>query len=230
MLAAAAFAAAIWIGISVVLKARYRVDEIISTLLLNYIAINFLHYLVFGPWVNPVDGMPHTSQYAEYERLPQLAPGLDASLLIAMLFVVGAAWLVHLSRAGGYMRFVHANRRMAQFVGVPVAGVTLLAVFLSGALSGIAGYSICAATEGRLTEGFYGGYGFSGVLIAFLAGNRPIAVTLVAVFVATLFVLGQSLQIFYQIPFAIVQLVQAIVVIFVAASEFWIRHRVRWSS
>ena len=86
---------------------------------------------------------------------------------------------------------------------------------------------ITAGQEGRLTHSFYAGYGFSGILIAFLARNQPIAATVVAVLVATLFVAGRSLQVFYQIPFSMVQLIQAILVICVASSEFFIRHRIR---
>jgi simple sugar transport system permease protein len=117
---------------------------------------------------------------------------------------------------------------MALLAGVPIRKITLLAVLLSGALSGVAGMMISAATEGRLTQGFFEGYGFSGVLIAFLARNRPIAATIVAILIAVLFIGSQGLQVFYQIPFAMVQLIQAIIVICVAGSEFIIRHRVRW--
>ena len=86
---------------------------------------------------------------------------------------------------------------------------------------------VAAGQEGRLTQAFYTGYGFSGILIAFLARNHPLAASVVALLVAGLFVTGRSLQVFYQIPFSMVQLIQAILVICVAASEFFIRHRLR---
>ena len=95
-------------------------------------------------------------------------------------------------------------------------------------MSALAGFVIATAQEGRLTQSFFEGYGFSGILIAFLARNNPIAAMIVAVLVAMLFVSGRSLQVFYQIPFAMVQLIQAIIVICVAASEFFIRHRLHW--
>ncbi len=91
------------------------------------------------------------------------------------------------------------------------------------------GFAISAGIEYRMTQSFFFGYGFSGILIAFLARNNPIGVIVVAFFVAILFVAGQSLQVFYQIPGAIVQLIQAIVVISVAAAEFFIRHRLKWT-
>jgi simple sugar transport system permease protein len=112
-------------------------------------------------------------------------------------------------------------------VGVPVRRTMLTAVLASGALAGIAGFVVAAGQEGRLTQGFFQGYGFSGILIAFLARNNPLAAAVVAVLVAALFVTGRSLQVFYQVPFSMVQLIQAIIVICAAGSEFFIRHRVR---
>ncbi|RZA26522.1 MAG: ABC transporter permease, partial [Proteobacteria bacterium] len=100
-------------------------------------------------------------------------------------------------------------------------------VLLSGALAGVAGFIVSAGQEGRLTQSFYQGYGFSGILIAFLARNNPFAAAIVALLVAMLFVAGRNLQVFYQIPFSMVQLIQAILVICVASSDFFIRHRLR---
>jgi ABC-type uncharacterized transport system permease subunit len=100
-------------------------------------------------------------------------------------------------------------------------------VLLSGAMAGLAGFAVVAGQEGRLTQAFYQGYGFSGILIAFLARNNPLAATVVALLVAALFVTGRSLQVFYQVPFSMVQLIQAIIVVCVASSDFFIRHRLR---
>jgi simple sugar transport system permease protein len=119
---------------------------------------------------------------------------------------------------------------MARAVGVPLVAVTAGSILLSGALSGLGGFVVLAGQEGRLTQSFYEGYGFSGVLIAFLARTNPAAAVIVAALTALLFVTGQSLQVFYQIPFSIVQLIQAVIVIAVATSEFFIRHRLHWVS
>ena len=145
-----------------------------------------------------------------------------------MVFTALAGWLVLFTRFGFYVRFVHDNDRMALAAGVPLRAVIWSRVLLSGALSALAGFVIATAQEGRLTQSFFEGYGFSGILIAFLARNNPIAAMIVAVLVAVLFVTGRTLQVFYQIPFAMVQLIQAIIVICVAASEFLMRHRLHW--
>jgi simple sugar transport system permease protein len=227
MLGAAALAGLVWAIAPALLKIRVGVNEIISTLMLNYVASNFLLHLVYGAWKDPKSAFPHSPQFEAFERLPDLLPGFSSAVLLGVIVAIAAWWYTDVSRAGLYMRFVYANRRVADAMGVAVERLMLGAVLLSGLLAGVAGFVVAAGQEGRLTQAFYTGYGFSGILIAFLARNHPIAAAVVAVLVAALFVTGRTLQVFYQIPFAMVQLIQAIIVICVAGSEFFIRHRVR---
>jgi general nucleoside transport system permease protein len=127
------------------------------------------------------------------------------------------------------MRFISANANMAKVVGVPVRAIGIAVIMASGAAAGLAGFVNVASQEGRLTQSFFDGYVFSGILIAFLSRNDPIVVVVVGFLLAVLFVTGQTLQVFYQIPFTMVQLIEAIIVIAVASSEFLIRHRIRWT-
>lgn len=216
-----------WVLISLLMKMRLGINEIITTLLMNYVAANLMLHLLYGPWLDPVSSFPHSSQFRPSERLPVLPGGINADLPIALLFTLGAWWLVRISRAGFYMRFIDANDRMATAIGVPIQSVTLGAVLLSGGLAATAGFVITAGDAGRLTQNFFEGYGFSGILIAFLARNDPFLIAMVAFLMALLFDTGKTLQVFYQIPFSMVQLIQAIIVMSVAASEFLIRHRIR---
>jgi ABC-type uncharacterized transport system permease subunit len=227
MLAAAMVCGVLWTLAPVLLKLRLKVNEIISTLMLNYIAANFLLHLLYGSWKDPRDNFPYSPAFRSFERLPDLFDGYNAAILLAGLVTLFALWFIGISRAGLYLRFVDANPRVASAVGVPVRKMIVGTVLLSGALAGIAGFIVTAGQEGRLTQAFYQGYGFSGILIAFLARNNPLAATIVALLVAMLFVAGRSLQVFYQIPFSMVQLIQAILVICVASSDFFIRHRMR---
>lgn len=228
MLAMAMAFGLLWALAPTLLKLKLGVNEIISSLMLNYIASNFLLHLVYGAWKDPKDSFPYSPQFRAFERLPEWFGNVStAAIGLALVVAALAWWFVGISRAGLYLRFVDANPRMADAVGVPVRRMIFSAVLLSGALSGIAGFVVVAGQEGRLTQAFYAGYGFSGILIAFLARNNPLAATVVAVLVAALFVAGRNLQVFYQIPFSMVQLIQAIVVICVASSDFFIRHRLR---
>ncbi|MDF1485606.1 ABC transporter permease [Ramlibacter sp. H39-3-26] len=227
MAGAALLCGLLWVVLPAVLKMRLAINEIISSLMLNYVAANFLLHLVYGAWKDPRDSFPYSPKFAPFERLPDIADGFSSAIVLALLVAVAAWWFVDKSRAGLYLRFVHASARVADAVGVPVKKLVWASVLASGALAGLAGFMVAAGQEGRLTQAFYAGYGFSGILIAFLARNNPLAASVVAILVATLFVAGRSLQVFYQIPFSMVQLIQAILVVCVASSDFFIRHRIR---
>jgi simple sugar transport system permease protein len=226
MALAAILAGAAWLLIPLVLRDRFKVNEIISTLLLNYVASYFLFDLLFGPWKDSTDSFPHSRVYAAFERLPDIGWSISSALPLAVAALLFVWWLTQSSRLGFYLAFVSSNPVAALRLGVPIGPVTMVAVLISGALAALAGFAVSSGVEGRLTQGFYEGYGFSGVLIAFLARSNPLWTGFVAVLVAMLFVTGQNLQVFYQIPFAMVQLIQAIIVMCVAASEFFLRHRV----
>jgi general nucleoside transport system permease protein len=226
---AAAAGGMLWVLLAAWLKLRFRVNEIIATLLLNYVATYFLFHLLYGAWQDSKTAFPQSTPLRPFERLADIGYGVNGGLVVAIAAVALAGWLVHLSRAGFYMRFISANPAMSKVVGVPIRAITVGVVAASGAAAGLAGFVNVAGQEGRLTQSFFNGYVFSGVLIAFLSRNDPIVVAVVGFLVAVLYVTGQTLQVFYQIPFTMVQLIQAIIVIAVASSEFFIRHRIRWT-
>jgi general nucleoside transport system permease protein len=228
MALAAMLAGTAWVAVPAFFKMRFAVNEIIATLLLNYVATYFLENLLYGPWKDAGDAYPHSVQYLNAERLPDIGHAFNAALPIAIIFMLGVGWFAEFSRFGFYLKFIYANPAMARRVGVPTQAVVLADVLMSGALAALAGFVISSGSEGRLTLGFFEGYGFSGVLIAFLARNNAFYAGIVAVLIAMLFVTGQNFQIFYQIPFSMVQMIQAIIVMCVAASEFFIRHRIRF--
>jgi ABC-type uncharacterized transport system permease subunit len=226
---AASIGGMLWVMLAYWMKARFRVNEIISTLLMNYIASYFLLHLLYGAWQDSRSAFPQSTPYRPFERLSDIGHGVNSALLVALAAALVAGWGVHLSRAGFYMRFISANANMAKVVGVPVRTISIAVIALSGVAAGLAGFVNVASQEGRLTQSFFDGYVFSGVLIAFLSRNDPIIVIIVGFLLAVLFVAGQALQVFYQIPFTMVQLIEAIIVIAVASSEFFIRHRIRWT-
>lgn len=210
------------------LKVRLKINEVITTLLFNYIAFYFVLNQVYGPWKDPVDNFPHSELYGEAERLPTLGwEDVTWSVLVAGVAVAVVWWLVDRSRFGIKSRFSGINPSMALAVGLPVSLITLISAAVSGGLAGSAGFVVASSQEFRLTFGIAAGYGFSGIVIAFLAGNRPIGVLVVAFLMGGLYAAGDSLKIFYNLPDAVVSLIQAIVVLSVAGSEFFVRYRVR---
>lgn len=229
MACAAALGGAAWMLAPVLLRLRIGLNEIISTLLLNYVALNLLLHLLYGPWQDPATSFPNSALFDASERLAEIGwQNLNWGLALALALVLAGAWLVGGSRVGFLMRVAGDNPRMGRALGLPMTGTVLAATLLSGALAGMAGFVICAGAEHRLTQSFATGYGFSGILIAFLARNTPLGVLVAASLVGVLFVAGQSLQVFYQIPGSAVQLIQAVIVLCVAASDFFVRHRLRW--
>jgi simple sugar transport system permease protein len=228
MAAASAIGGGLWCLLAGLLKLRFRVNEIIATLLLNYVAVYFLFHLLYGAWQDAKTAFPQSTPFQPFERLGEIGYGINVGLPISICAILAAAWLIHFSRVGFYMRFISANPNVARVVGVPIRAVTIWTVAISGACAGLAGFINVASQEGRLTESYAEGYVFSGVLIAFLSRNDPLIVAVVGFLIAVLFITGQTLQVFYQIPFTMVQLIEAIIVMSVAASEFFIRHRVRW--
>jgi general nucleoside transport system permease protein len=230
MFAAALLCGFAWTVVPSLLKLRLGVNEIITTLLLSYIAYLFVMNLVYGAWRDPTDFYPHSEPYDDpSERLPLIGwEKVHAGLVLALVCAAVVWWLMERSRFGRYMRFVGSNPRMALAVGVPVGTVTFIAVSLSGALSGAAGFVMATAQEFRLTPTMAGGYGFSGVVIAFLARNNPLAVVVTAFLLGGLYVAGQNIKVFYDLPAATVGLIEAIIVMSVAGSDFLVRHRLRW--
>ncbi len=229
MALAAMIGGIIWIVPAGVLKFKLGINEVITTLLLNYVAFNLLLHLLFGAWKDPISGFPHSEQFDLAERLPSLGwENLTVALPLALLLVLLIWWVFSVSRVGYLISFVSSNPSMAKAVGVPVLGLSVVAIIMSGAIGGMTGFAISTGVEFRMTKDFFSGFLFSGVLIAFLGRNHPIGVLIVAFFMAMLILLGQSLQVFYQVPFALIQLIQAIFIICVAASEFFLNYRMHW--
>jgi ABC-type uncharacterized transport system permease subunit len=225
MLIAAIVAGGCWALVALWFKRVFNVNEVLSTLMMNYLVMYLLFHLLTYHWADPVDRVAHSRPYLDFERLPALE-SFDAALLLVIVVTILTWWLLSISRIGFMLRCLQANERMAGLVGLPVLALTAIAVAISGGVAALAGVVVSTEIQGRLTTEFFVGYGFSGILIAFLARNHPLGAALVAFLFSTLAIAGQSLQVFYHIPFAMVQLIQALVVMCVAGSEFFIRYRI----
>jgi simple sugar transport system permease protein len=229
MLAAAALGGMAWIAGPGYLRQRLGVNEVITTLLLNYVAFNFLLHLLYGAWADPVSSFPHSERFEEAERLPPLGwQTLTWALPFAVALTGLLWWVFSVSRVGYLVDLFASNPSMAKAVGIPVAGLSVAAILGSGAVAGLTGFVIASGIEGRLTQDFHVGYLFNGVLIAFLGRNHPLGVVAAAFFIAVLVQLGQSLQVFFGVPFSLVRLVQAIFIICVAGSQFFVTYRMHW--
>jgi ABC-type uncharacterized transport system permease subunit len=207
LMASAAFAAgAVWGLIPAALKAFLRVNEIITTLMLNYVAILFLDYLYTGPWKDKAGfGFPGTASFRDIAALPRLPDGLGAGrvhlgLLIAIVAGV-LLWIVLARTTWGYeIRVIGENPEAARYAGISLVRNILLVVLLSGGLAGLAGFGQVAGIAHRLQKGISVGDGFTAIIVAWLAKLHPLAVLLVAGLMAALSVGGDQIAMTMGLP------------------------------
>jgi simple sugar transport system permease protein len=231
MMVAGMLAGGLWGLIPGVLRARLGVNEIISTLMLNYIAIAWNDFFIFGVWSE--GGFQQSAVFPRSAWLPRLTDyarlfrgfgGL--TLHLGLLFALIAAVLVWLilnrSRWGYEIRLIGDNKRAAEYAGVAIKRQIVLVMMLSGALAGLAGMSEISGVVHRLQGQISPGYGFTGIIVAWLAKLNPFAVILVSILFGALILAGREIQ-----PSGIPKLIQGIVLMCLIASDFLLRYRVR---
>ncbi len=230
MFLAAAAAGGTWAAIAGFFRAKWNVNEIITTLMLNYVAMNFLNYFVFGPWRDPSSlGFPMTPPFPDSARLPvfwgtRIHGGLVLALLLPLLFWV----ILKFTRWGYEIRVMGENPKAAGFAGMNYLKNVVLVMFISGAIAGIAGMCELAGLQGRLQHGFSGGYGFTAIIVAWLARLHPIAIIFVSFLMGVLLVGGETLQIVMRLPLSSVMVLQGLILFFVLGGEFFRKYTLRF--
>jgi simple sugar transport system permease protein len=231
MMLAGIGAGAAWAGIAGWLRARFMVNEIIATLMLVYIAAEWVKFWVFGPW--SMGGFQATPRLEREAWLPRLADFADtvpdfAGLTIHLGFVIGlvAAGLVWVlfnrTRLGYEIRLIGDNPRAATYAGVNIRKKIVLVMLISGALAGLAGAVEISGVSHRLQDNVAGGAGFTGIIVAFLARFNPIGVVIAAVAFGALILAGRGIQ-----PAGIPAMIQGILLFCVITSDVFLRYRVR---
>ena len=229
MALAAAVAGGLWAGIAGFLKAKWNVNEIISTLMLNYIAIRLLEYFVYGPWRDPSSlGFPMTAPFIDAARLPQLWGTRIHMGLYAVLILTVVMWvLVGKTRWGYEIRVMGNNARAAHYAGMNYARSVVLVMFLSGAIAGVAGMCEVSGLQGRLQAGFSAQYGYTAIIVAWLSHLNPLLSLVVAFLMGALLVGGEALQIGMRLPLASAMILQGLILFFVLGGEFFHTYRIR---
>jgi ABC-type uncharacterized transport system permease subunit len=223
---------AIWGFIPGYLKARFNVNEIISTLMLNYIAISWVNFWIFAVWTE--GGFQMSPKFPETSWLPRLTDygstipffrGLTthAGLLLGIFAAIVLWFIVYRSRWGYEIRLIGDNARAAQYAGISIQRNVIYVMMLSGALAGLGGMSEVAGVVHRLqTSPIAAGYGFTGIIVAWLAKLNPIAIILVSILFGALILAGREIQ-----PSGIPKMIQGIILVSLIASDFLLRYRVR---
>ncbi|MBN2140369.1 MAG: ABC transporter permease [Desulfovibrionaceae bacterium] len=196
---------ALWALIPAGLKNRFRVSEILSSLLLNYVAILYMEHLYYGPWRNPQGfGFPGTATLPQAAWLPTL-PGSRAHLGLVLGLGLAAALFVALRRTrwGYEVRVMGLAPKAAAYAGMNLPRQTLTVMALSGALAGLAGMGEVCGVQHLLQDGLAQGYGYQGIIAAFLGRLNPLGVVLAALLLAAVMVGGQGLQVELGLPSSI---------------------------
>ena len=229
MAVAAGLAGGAWCGVCAAARLYLRANEVITTLLMNYIGSMLAQQLLYGAWRNPTDSYPVSQTFAPDERLALLGFGhVHAGIFIAIGAALFCWWLCSFSRVGIMSRAVAANPRAARAVGVQVARIILLMACLGGLLSGLAGFAVTAGEEYKLTQFVGNDFIFPSIVVAYLARANPLGVVVAALAVAGLYTAGDSLKAFYQLPGATVLTIEAMLLLCISSFEFLLRYRLSW--
>ena len=223
-----------WAGLAGWLKARFRVNEVLSTVMLNAIAVQFMNYLLRGVLIDPTEldnaiRIPQTQRLPLVADLPRLVPtrlhlGIAIGIVVAVVIYV----LLWRTTIGYRIRAVGLNLFASRYAGISVNRYQILAIVLSGALAGLGGAVEVLGVNHRLftdgsATGFTGNAGFNGIVVALFGGLHPIGALPASLFFGALIVGANSLQRTVQVPSAFVTTLDGLVVIFVVASQIWSR-------
>ena len=217
--------------VPVLLRTRLNVDEVVTTLLLNFVVLLFVSFLIEGPWRDPMAmGWPQTASIVDSGVLPTLMQKgrLHAGLIFALIAAV-LIWAVMRFTVLGYeIKAVGLNAKGAEFAGINVNRIVIYTAMISGGLAGIAGVSEVAGLKGYLTLDLSPGFGYTGVAVAMLAQLRPLAVVPSALFLSSIYVGADSMSRAVNIPTYIADVLVGLSVLAVLVSVMLTQYRIRF--
>jgi general nucleoside transport system permease protein len=232
MLAAAALAGALLLLVPTFLRTRFGVDEVVTTLLLNFIVLLFVSMMLDGPMKDPTAlGWPQSVALRDDLQLDKLVPRtrVHTGLVYAVVLAAVLAFVVRATTLGFETRAVGANARAALFLGVPVTRTMAIVAVVSGGLAGLAGAIEVAGRTGYVTLDMSPGYGYSGIVIAMLAGLHPLGVVAAGIFVAGVLVGADSMSRGVAVPTYIADVIVAVSLISMLVAMLFARYRLRWT-
>jgi len=231
MILAGVIGGALWAAIPAWLKVRYGVNEILSSLMLVYVAAQLLGYLVTGPWKDPNGhNFPQTAPFTPWQLMPKTIWGtpFPPGLFIAVAFV--AIFWVVMSRTefGLAIRVVGDAPKAARYAGFSADRMVWSAMLISGGMAGLAGVLEAASQSGQLNLGFPSGYGFTAIIVSFLGRLNPIGVLIAGIVLAVTYVGGQVAQSAVHVPSSSSGIFQSTMLFLILASDVLVRRRIRF--
>lgn len=221
---------ALWGFVPGFLKAKFNVNEIITSLMLNYVAILWNNFWIFDRWSE--GGFQMTATFPRSYWLPRLADyareyrafagiTLHLGVVFGLIAAIAVWWIFQRSRWGYEIKLIGDNPQAARYAGLNITRNIILVMMFSGALAGLAGMSEISGVVHRLQERISPGYGFTGIIVAWLAKLNPFTVILVSILFGALIVAGREIQ-----PSGLAQLLQGIILFMVISSDVLLRYKV----
>ena len=220
-------AGGLWGLVPAVLRGRWKVNEVITTLMLNYVAILWVDYLVYGPWKDPKGfNFPLSAKFPEAAALPTFGTSRIHMGLLLGLLLAAILWLVFAKSRWGYeIKVIGASEAAARYAGMNINRNIYLAMILSGAICGLAGMAEVSGITGRLQPGISSGYGYTAIIVAWLSKLHPAAILVVSVLFGALQVGGYFVQTM-GVPPTVSSMLQGAILFFVVGGEFLTQYKI----
>jgi simple sugar transport system permease protein len=211
-LLAGCIAGAVWAGVPAILKAFLNVDETLTTLMLNYVAVLYSEHLYYVAWRAP-NYNSGTERIPEFAWLPRIAGRAHAGIFIGLAIAVLLWAVFRYTRWGFELKIIGANPTAARYLGISIARNIVVTLLVSGAISGLAGAGEVLGLTRRLQQGISVGYGYTAIIIAWMAQLNPLGVVLVAFLMAALAVGGDQIQMRMRLPASVGVVLQGMLLI-----------------
>ncbi|MBF7096438.1 ABC transporter permease [Alkalibacter mobilis] len=222
---AAMVSGGIWLLIPAWFKAKFGTNETLFTLMLNYIALKWVTYLQYSLWKDPAGmGFPKIPSFEENALLPKIL-GIHVGWVIALLLIYLAYIYLNHTKTGYEIAVIGESEDTARYAGIDIKRVILKTMFLSGGICGLVGMIQASGISGTLSVDLSGGVGFTAIITAWLSGLNPVMVGIVSFLFAMLRQGGSFIQTAYEIPASAAEILQALILFFVLASEFFVRYK-----
>ena len=229
MVAAGVLGGAVWAAVPALLRTRFSVNEILSSLMLTYVAVQVLSYLLGGPWKDPAGrNFPVTAPLADSQTLPVLGTStVHLGVLVAIVLPFVFWFLMTRSVFGFQVRVVGSAPNAARHGGFDGRQTIWLALIISGAMAGLAGALEFTGVLHKMDLGFPSGYGFTAIIVCFLGRLNPVGCLIAGIVLAVTYVGGQMAQTSVKIPNSTAGIFQAMMLFFILASDILVRYRVK---
>ncbi len=231
MCVASIIGGAIWALIPAFMKLVWEVNEVISTLLLNYIALYILKYLMYGPWRNPTShGFPLSKMFAANAQLPRIWPHtrVHLGIVFAIIIVFLMYFIIKKTRFGYETRVIGENSTAARYAGISIFRNTMLAMAISGGIAGLAGMAQVSGVIHLLQLEINPNYGYTAIIVAWLASLNPIAVLLVSILLGGIEAGGSQIQMMMHVPYGIVGVIESSILFALLGGEIFKTFRVKF--